>query len=182
MDIGGIVNTVAHADRIHGVGDFAAAYGIGSAAGSAAYFTGGAAFAAAGGTAAGAGGFLAGAIGGGVGYTYGTAVQTVGNGIYFHDAAPTAKEFVTGLGIAMLTAGTLQGINASVHGRNFWNGDLPGGSGVVPGTGVGVSGNGSDISSANKTNGQYRSNVNGDFDKAAGEWKGVLDQYGRLMV
>ena len=132
MDIGGAVNSIAHIGKINSVGDFAVAYGIGAAAGAATYYTGGAAFAAAGGTAAGGGGFLAGGVLGGAGYTAGSAVQTLGNGIYFGDAQPTAKEFAIGFGVSVLSAGVLQGINAKIHGRDFWNGSYPDISPISP--------------------------------------------------
>jgi len=75
--------------------------------------------------AVGGGGFLAGAVSAGIAYSYGTMFTSIGNNIAFGDPMPTGEQFLTGLGISMLTGGVLQGINASVHGRNFWDGNLP---------------------------------------------------------
>ncbi len=123
--ITGTINVATHWDQIDG--NFwkgAGAFGIGFGAGFIGTVTGGSAFAAAGGTALGAGGFLAGSIGAGMGYTYSTGFQDIGNNTLFGDPMPTGKELGMGLGFSMLTGGTLQGINAVANGRNFLTGNF----------------------------------------------------------
>jgi hypothetical protein len=84
--------------------------------------TGGAALGAFG-TAAGAGGFIGGAVAAGVGYTYGTMATSMGNHAFFGDPMPTAEQFVTGLGVSMLTGGVINGTLAASSGNNFWSGN-----------------------------------------------------------
>ena len=123
--VGGVVNWAAHGCQFNWNG--LAAFGIGAAGGALAAVTGGASLAAMGGTTAavGGGGFVAGAFSAGIAYTYGTMFTSFGNSMAFGDPMPTGEQFLTGLGISMFTGGTLQGINAAVHGRNFFNGNLP---------------------------------------------------------
>jgi RHS repeat-associated protein len=125
--IGGIINTATHWNQIHNFWDGVKAFGVGAAGGALVAATGGAALTALGGGAAavGGGGFIAGSLSAGVGYTFGSMVTSIGNNMFFGDPMPTAKQFVTGMGISMLTAGVFQGVNASLHGRNFFTGNLP---------------------------------------------------------
>lgn len=118
--IGGVINWAAHGFLLNK--DGAVAFGIGAVAGAVTAATGGAAFVTAGGTATGGGGFVAGAFSGLVGYTYGTAFQSINNAAYFGDPMPTPKEFVIGAGISTLTAGLGNGLNSLAHGGSFWKG------------------------------------------------------------
>ena len=122
--ITGIINLAAHWDQVDNFWDGAAAFGIGFGAGFLGTVSGGTAFAAAGGTAVGGGGFIAGMVGSGVGFTYSTAFQTIGNGGYFGDPMPTTSQLLKGAAISIAVGGTLQGINALANGRDFLNGDL----------------------------------------------------------
>lgn len=124
MDVGGVANTVAHIEKIDKPGDFFAAYGIGAAAGAAAYYTGGAAFTWAGGTALGGGGFMAGGIAAGTGAVSSTAILSTGNGVYFQDPINPGDIAIT-LATSIVLGGTLQGLNAISYDRNFWNGSFP---------------------------------------------------------
>jgi RHS repeat-associated protein len=119
--IGGVINVAIHWDQIGNFGQGLAAFGIGAAGGALAAATGGAALGAFG-TAAGAGGFIGGAVAGGVGYTFGIATTSIGNNIAFGDPMPTAGQFASGLGIAMLTGGTVNGIVSAANGGNFFTG------------------------------------------------------------
>lgn len=118
--IGGVINWASHGCQFNQNG--LVAFGIGAVAGAVTAATGGAAFVAAGGTATGGGGFVAGAFSGLVGYTYGTAFQSIGNTTYFGDPMPTPKEFLIGAGISTLTAGFGNGLNSLAHGGSFWKG------------------------------------------------------------
>ncbi len=125
--VGGIVNTVVHWKQFRGFWDGVAAFGIGAAGGAITAATGGAAMGVFGGTAAvsaGAGGLIGGAVSGGVSYYTGTMYTSMANTAYFGDPLISGKELLTGTLTSMLTAGTLQGINASIHGRSFINGDI----------------------------------------------------------
>ena len=122
--IGGIVNVAIHWNQIDSFGEGLAAFGIGAGGGALAAATGGLAMGAFG-TGIGAGGFIGGAVAGGVGYTSNTAITGIGNHIAFGDPLPTAKQFVTGLGISMLTGGAINGTVAALNGRNFLTGKLP---------------------------------------------------------
>ena len=125
--VGGVINTIAHRDQIDNFWDGLAAFGIGAGGGLLTAATGGAVLGAFGTTAAvsaGAGGFLGGSLSAGVGYLYGTAFMSLGNNAYFGDPMPTGKQFFTGLGLSMITAGVLQGSNALANGRSFWKGVL----------------------------------------------------------
>ena len=99
-------------------------YGIGSAAGAAAYYTGGAAFTLAGGTATGGGGFIAGSFAMGTSAISSTAISATGNAIYFHDEI-NPNEIAFNVALSMVFGGTLQGLNSVSHERNFWNGSFP---------------------------------------------------------
>ena len=125
--VGGVINTIAHRDQIDNFWDGLAAFGVGAGGGVLAAATGGAVLGAFGTTAAvsaGAGGFLGGSLSAGVGYLYGTAFMSLGNNAFFGDPMPTGKQFFTGLGLSMITAGVLQGSNALANGRSFWKGVL----------------------------------------------------------
>jgi hypothetical protein len=50
---------------------------------------------------------------------------SLGNFGYFGDAVPTAKQFVSGLFLPIATAGMIQRVNASLHGRSSLTGKLP---------------------------------------------------------
>jgi RHS repeat-associated protein len=125
--IGGVINTAVHWNQIDNFWDGVKAFGVGAGGGALVAATGGAALTALGGSAAavGGGGFIAGSLSAGVGYTFGSTVTSIGNNMFFGDPMPTAKQFFTGLGISMVTGGVFQGVNASVHGRNFFTGNLP---------------------------------------------------------
>jgi hypothetical protein len=125
--IGGVINTAVHWNQIDNFWDGVKAFGVGAGGGALVAATGGAALTALGGGAAavGGGGFIAGGLSAGVGYTYGSTFTSIGNNMFFGDPMPTAKQFFTGLGISMVTGGVFQGVNASVHGRNFFTGNLP---------------------------------------------------------
>ena len=125
--VGGVINIIAHRDQIDNFWDGLAAFGVGAGGGVLAAATGGAVLGAFGTTAAvsaGAGGFLGGSLSAGVGYLYGTAFMSLGNNAFFGDPMPTGKQFFTGLGLSMITAGVLQGSNALANGRSFWKGVL----------------------------------------------------------
>ena len=118
--IGGVVNWALHGCQLNT--DGLAAFGIGAVAGGVGVATFGSAFALAGGTATGGGGFVAGAYGSCSAYIMETAVLTTGNQTYFGDPTPSGKDFFLGLGAAMITGGTLQGVNSWAHGKSFWRG------------------------------------------------------------
>ena len=123
--IGGAINLgiKAYQGDINSWGDGFAAFGIGAAAGAVGAATGGAAFLAAGGGAAGAGGFAAGAVGGMVGSAASMPIQSAGNSLYFGDPFMTAEQYGIGILAGGLIGGTLNGINASAHGKGFWKGN-----------------------------------------------------------
>ena len=123
--VGGVVNWGIHGFQFNMKG--LTAFGIGAVGGALATATGGASLAAMGGAAfaVGGGGFVAGAVSAGIAYTYGTMFTSFGNNVAFGDPMPTADQFISGLGISMLTGGVIQGINAAVNGRNFIDGTLP---------------------------------------------------------
>lgn len=127
--IGGVINTAVHWNQIDNLWDGVKAFGVGAGGGALVAATGGAALTALGGgagaAAVGGGGFLAGSLSAGVGYTFGSTFTSFGNSMFFGDPMPTAKQFINGLGISMLSGGVLQGINATVHGRGFFTGKLP---------------------------------------------------------
>lgn len=127
MDVGGIVNTVAHAGRINNVGDLAAAYGIGSAAGAAAYFTGGAALSATGLAGASVAG---GAVAGLAGSAVASPISGFGNQAYFGDPY-SLKDFGRDVAIGTIGGAIIGGTMAGFKGKNIWTG-----ADVAPGRGI----------------------------------------------
>lgn len=119
--IGGIINVAVHWNQIDGLGKGLVAFGIGALGGAAAAATGGAVLASYG-TMAGAGGFVSGAAAGGFGYSFGTVATSTGNNLVFGDPMPTEKQFLTGLGVSMLTGGIINGTVSAANDGNFWKG------------------------------------------------------------
>jgi hypothetical protein len=64
-----------------------------------------------------------GSVAAGVGYSFGTAVTSIGNNAFFGDPMPTAGQFLTGLGVSMGTGGLFNGALAASSGNNFWSGN-----------------------------------------------------------
>ena len=125
--IGGVANVAYKAmnGQINSWTDGFVAFGIGAVAGA----VGGAfslyAFAAAGGAAAGVGGFWAGMTSGAVGSAVSLPIENVGNHMYFGDPLMSLGEYSLGILGGALVGGTLNGLNAAYHNRNFWNGSRP---------------------------------------------------------
>jgi RHS repeat-associated protein len=102
--LGGVFNVLTHMDQIHGMGDFATAFGIGAIAG----LAGGAFGHAAAGIFRNA--FINGAITAGAGYASSIGISAMGNGAYFNDPMPSLKQFGVGMGISMLSGGISAGL------------------------------------------------------------------------
>ena len=122
--IGGVINWAAHGCQFNI--DGLVAFGIGAAGGALTAATGGAALGALG-TAGifSATGVLGTGFAAGVGYTYGTAVTSLGNSIYFGDPMPTTKQFLTGLAVTVGTVGLTQGVINGLSGNNILTGEIP---------------------------------------------------------
>jgi RHS repeat-associated protein len=118
----GTINLATHWHNVHNFWDGAAAFGIGFGAGFVGTITFGACLPA--GAALGAGGYMAGAYASGASYLTSSTIQSIGNAAYFGDPMPTSKELLSGIVSSMAIGGTIQGINAVVHGRNFWTGNI----------------------------------------------------------
>ena len=116
--IGGVINWATHGCQFNM--DGLVAFGIGAAGGALTAATGGAALGALG-TAGifSATGVLGTGFAAGVGYSYGTAVTSLGNSIYFGDPMPTTKQFLTGLAVTVGTVGLTQGVINGLSGNNI---------------------------------------------------------------
>ena len=117
--IGGVINVATHWDQIHNFKDGLVAFGIGAAAGTAAYFTGGAALGAIGGLGV-TGGFLGGAAAGIGAAAAASPIQGIGNMAYFGDPY-SVKQFGLDVLSGGITGGVIGGTTSLVKGRNFWN-------------------------------------------------------------
>ncbi|NDV80280.1 hypothetical protein [Dysgonomonas sp. 511] len=73
--------------------------------------------------AVGGGGFFAGLTAGAFSYMASTPILTVGNHVAFGDPLPTPREYLSGLALASVGSGVMQGWAAHSQGGNFWNGD-----------------------------------------------------------
>ncbi len=122
--IGGVINWATHGCQFNM--DGLVAFGIGAAGGALTAATGGAALGALG-TAGifSATGVLGTGFAAGVGYSYGTAVTSLGNSIYFGDPMPTTKQFLTGLAVTVGTVGLTQGVINGLSGNNILTGEIP---------------------------------------------------------
>ncbi|MBQ7941479.1 MAG: endonuclease [Muribaculaceae bacterium] len=122
--IGGATNVIMKAvsEQLHSWGDGFAAFGIGAAAGMVGGAVSGWAFGVAGGAAAGAGGFYAGSLSGAAGSAISAPILSGGNSLYFGDPFMSASEYAYGVLGGALVGGTINGITASVNGKNFFTG------------------------------------------------------------
>jgi RHS repeat-associated protein len=123
MLIGGVINWGAHGFQMNMQG--LKAFAIGAVAGELALYTGGAAFTAAGGAAAGGGGFVAGAFGAMVGYATSQPFLNSANHVALGDPLMTMGEYATGIALAGVTGGAINGISAKLNGNTFWKGTPP---------------------------------------------------------
>ena len=122
--IGGATNVIMKAvsGQLHSWSDGFAAFGIGAVAGMVGGAVSGWAFGVAGGAATGVGGFYAGSISGAAGSAISTPILSGGNSLYFGDPFMSASEYAYGVLGGALVGGTINGITASVNGKNFFTG------------------------------------------------------------
>ncbi|SKA03582.1 RHS repeat-associated core domain-containing protein [Chitinophaga eiseniae] len=141
--IGGTLNLISHADKIHSWQDGLVAFGIGAAAGALGAATGGASLAAFGGTQA-ASTFIGGAISGAVGSAYAKAVEGGGNMLYFGDSFK-ASDIVQAAAFGAATGGAMGTISGALKGKTGL--DLLGRPNIKIGGGssIGLSSNGKGI-------------------------------------
>lgn len=122
--IGGGFNVIykAMSGQLHSWGDGFAAFGIGALAGAAGATVGVATFGLAGGGAAGAGGFFSGAASGAASSAVSMPIQSAGNSLYFEDPFITPEQYALGIAGGAVVGGTVNGVTASVKGKNFFTG------------------------------------------------------------
>jgi hypothetical protein len=128
--VGGVMNTIMHADQINDASDFFAAFGIGALSGAVGSATFGAGMIAGGaavmqGSAlvlTGTGGFISGAIAGGGSGVLSTSISGIGNNLYFGDEMPGFRDYAMSFALGGIMGGMSNGFTAKANGNSFWNG------------------------------------------------------------